>query len=291
MLSEGGFTSPDIWIVIAVILTATISVILNPLVFRHNLHKKRSIARDLYMALAATDFLSSVAMSINLTLGITASKEEQCFIDHNATFCQTNYYRYYRTATVTEKAVGGVVWSLAFIPLIITAVLAVSRWYQISHPLRPLSRNAIKIILVLCCLLLVGSFHRYLFIEPTKNPIVFKMNIQAFAYLRKSGVLENLTEILAVLISFISSLASAITVWNIFKSPAVPGNEQIRSRRIKSSLKIALLNIGNLSCGGAVIPKLFTVYESDEYYIFQTTVCLLPLFLSTSIPTLLFICS
>ena len=97
MLSEGGITSPDIWIVIVLNLIATVSVILNPLVFKHNISKKRSIARDLYLVLSASDFLSSVVITCPVSVGIVAPKEEQCTVDHNETFCHTEI-----TTNITE---------------------------------------------------------------------------------------------------------------------------------------------------------------------------------------------
>ena len=285
MLSEGGLTSPDIWIVLVLNLTAIVSVMLNPLVFKHNISKKRSIARDLYLVLSASDFTSSVVITGSFSAGIAAPKEEQCTVDHNATFCHTEYYKYNRTATITEKAVGGVMWSLVFIPMATAVVLALSRWYQISYPLRPFNKNVVEIILGICCLLLFVNFQRMGFNRSSINPIVLRMNAQTISF-KRASVIDYLPHLLAILFVFISSLASVITVWNIFKSPAVQGNEQIRSRRIKGALKIALLNAGNLLWGAFVISRLFVVYRSDQYYILQTILSFLPLLLSTYNPVL-----
>ena len=284
ILSEGGLTSPDIFIVILLNLIALISIILNPLVFKHNISKKRSIARDLYLVLSASDFTSSVVISSSLSAGIAAPKEEQCSIDHNATFCHTEYYKYNRTATVTEKAVGGVLWSLSFIPMITAAVLALSRWYQISYPLRPFNRNAVEIILGICCLLLLVNFQKFLFKESSGNPVVFKMNVQTVTYLKRTNFLETLPYSFVLLFTLISSLASVVTVWNIFKSPAVPGNERIRAKRIKGALKIALVNFGTVAWDGVVFTRLFAGEESDLLYIVQATWCFLPIVLSTYNP-------
>ena len=177
-------------------------------------------------------------------------------------------------------------WSLVFIPMITAAVLALTRWYQISYPLRPFNRNTIEIILGICCLLLFINFQRTWFNRPSKNPTVFRMNTQTVSYFRRGNVIEYLPHLLAILFTIISSAASAITVWSIFKLPAVPGNEQIRAKRIKGALKIALLNVGNLFWGGLVTSRLFVVYRSDQYYILQTILSFLPLLLSTYNPVL-----
>ena len=286
MLSEGGLSSPDIWIVLVLNLTALISVILNPLVFKHNISKKRSIARDLYLVLSASDFLSSVVISSSLSAGIIAPKEEQCSIDHNATFCHTDYFKYNRTATVTEKAVGGVLWSLSFIPMITAAVLALSRWYQISYPLRPFNRNAVEIILGICCLLLLVNFQKFLYKESPGNPVVVKMNVQTVTYLKRNNFLETLPFLLVLLFTFISWLASAITVWNIFKAQAVSKNKQIRAGRIVSALKIALLNIGNLLWNGVIILRISKASKSGQLlFIVQTIFSFAPILQSTYNPT------
>ena len=39
LFSDGGVSSPDIWIVVLMLLVALIGAVLNPLVFRHNLRK------------------------------------------------------------------------------------------------------------------------------------------------------------------------------------------------------------------------------------------------------------
>ena len=286
ILSEGGLTSPDIFIVIVLNLIALISVILNPLVFKHNISKKRSIARDLYLVLSASDFLSSVVFTSSVSVGIVAPKEEQCTIDHNATFCQDEYYKYNRTATITEKAVGGVMWSLLFIPMITAAVLALSRWYQISYPLRPFNRNAVEIILGICYLLLplVVNFQKFLYKKSTGNPVVFKMNVQTVTYLKRTTFFETLPYVFVLLFTLISSVASVITVRNIFKSPVVPGNEQIRAKRIKGALKIAFVNFGNVVWDGVVFIRLFAGKKSYLLYIVQATWCFLPIVLSTYNP-------
>ena len=118
LLSEGGLTSPDIWIAIMINIVALISILLNPLVFRHNFRKKRSIARDLYMSLSATEFLSGLFLPITITIGILRPKEEQCYQDHDIHFCQNDYYKYNRTATIPEKVTGTVMWYFIYSPLI-----------------------------------------------------------------------------------------------------------------------------------------------------------------------------
>ena len=153
MFSDGGFSSPDVIIVVLMDLIAFISIFLNPFVFKQNYLKKRSIARDLYLALSMTDFLSSIILPIATSVRILEPKEEHCFRAHGAEFCRNRYDQYLRYATTGEIILGVISWSLMFYPMIITSVLSMCRWYQIKCPLRRLSKVAVEVVTMVTCLL------------------------------------------------------------------------------------------------------------------------------------------
>ena len=286
MFSNGGWTSPDIWLLLSIVLIAALSLVLNPLVFKHNYYKKRSIARDLFMVLSATDFVSSLVMTIAFGLSIAAPIEKQCTIDHNLTFCQTSYFKYNRTATIIEKAVGGVMWSLGFIPIIIAAVQAITRWYQISYPLRVLSRKTVELMLAILCLIFVTYCQRFYVRDSQENPAVFKMNMQIVSYYFLLSIEGILPFILLIGLTSISSIASTCTVWNIAKSDNVAGNGQRRRNKMKSSQKIALMNAGALVWDIIVIARVSTDVTSDISLIIQSLLTFLPLLLSTYNPVI-----
>lgn len=167
--------------------------------------------------------------------------------------------------------------------MITASVLALSRWYQISYPLRVFHRNIAEMILGICCLLLLINF-QFSLNESFENPAVFKMNVQTVTYLKRENFKENLPFLLVLLFTFVSNIASVITVWSIFKSPAVTGNEILRARRIKSALKIALLNVGNLVWDGIIIFRVLTSYGSEQFYIVQTILSFMPILQSTYNP-------
>ena len=180
MFSDGGITSPDIWIVISIIIIALISIVLNPLVFRHNFYKKKSLARDLYMALSVVDFLTCIVLPVTFSIGIFRPKERQCFKDHNATFCNDSYYRYKRAAIFSERLVGGVVWSLVLIPMVITSGLSISRWYKISFPFRVLNKKSAEIIIFgISIVVLVVQIWNAI----KNSPGEFKVNIQTTSFI------------------------------------------------------------------------------------------------------------
>ena len=292
MFSEGGLTSPDIWIAIAVILTASISILLNPLVFRHNVLKQRSIARDLYMVLSTTDFISSIVLTAIMIRGILLPKEEQCIRDHNATYCRTEYYKYSRAATTAEKVMGSVSAYLAFSPNTITSVMAMSRWYQISYPLRFLSRTAVKIFLAVWCLLQGLIFTVLLFIDTPEQPTLFQVHFITWNYVPFGVDMRDLpiVYILFTLQISISTIATVFTIWSMFRSHTVPGNAETGSKRMKSTVKIALLNAGAFLAAVMGLGITFSAangkHGTEIRRIFETASYFLTIVLSTYNPVI-----
>ena len=289
LFSEGGLSAPDIWITISIIFIAGISLVLNPLVFRHNYCKKRSIARDLFMALSATDFNSSIVLTTFVSSGILAPIEEQCIIDHNSTFCNTEYYKYNRTSTITEKIYSGVMWTLAAIPMIITATQAIARWYQIKYPLRILSTKALEIALALSCLIWATFSQKFLFYDNSQNPVVLKIAVQAVSHIYMDTTMAYVPLILVISLTSISTIASAFTVWNIVKNDNLSENQQARRRKLRSSMKIALMNAGSLVWEIAAVAR-FTFDKGNDItsYILQSLITFLSIAQSTYNPVVYF---
>ena len=293
MFSAGGFTSPDIWIVISILLIASVSLLLNPLVIRHNIRKKRSLARDLYVTLSTTDLITCLLFPVVLSIRIMQPKDEQCEQDpdYGADFCRTDYFMYKRVATMTEKAVGCVTWYLVLSTPTITAVLAISRWYQISYPLRVLNRTAVETILAALCSFQAIYYSLTLFCDSPKRPTEMIINIQTvwndFPLFADFVTVEHVG---AILQSTLSIIASVLTMFKVVNSQAVPRNTEIRARRIRSTIKITLLNTGNVADLTALI--ILAVMSSDlaglpemkQLILESVTVCFLPVILSTYNP-------
>ena len=281
LLSEGGLSSPDIWIAVAVILTASISIILSPLVFNHNLRKKRSIARDLYMALSAADFITCIVLPIVICIKILRPKEDQC--EHeNVTFCQTDDYKFNRTATVGDRAAGSLWWCLAFYPSSITSVLAISRWYQISYPLRVLSRTAVEIFLAVWCLLHTIFFSLSISMETLENPTLMQTH---FVFWNHTLSGTDSTSIQVIFISStlqtsLSLIATFFTIWSIFRSQAVPGHSEIWTRKMKSIMKIKLLSAGSFFCALIGLSITFSQRDSKIRKVIERGMFFAPILLS-----------
>ena len=271
LLSQGGTTYPDILIALTVIIIALTSLILNPIVFRHNYCKKKSIARDLFLVLSTTDFFSSIVIPVNFTVGLLLPKEEGCTME----FCQTRYYEYRRTATLFEKIVSCFVWYLTFSPHAITCALAICRWYQICFPLKHLNRKIVLFLLVAFCLL----FGVYLFVKIFSDPSAqMVIAIQtAITFGRVTSTEHSAFQFEDILlISFASTaiLASALTVANILKSQGLAVDQERRERQIKCTIKIGLLNLGNVVFIAVLMSLSLTKEKTIEHTRLQTTSCL-----------------
>ena len=286
MFSDGGVTSPDIWIVISITIIALISLLLNPLVFRHNLRKKSSIARDLYMALSTTDFITSLVMSTVFSEGILSPKEEQCFEDHNDTFCQTSYYRYNRTATAAEKGIGSLAWSLGFIPLVLAVVLSLTRWYQIALPLRSLEKRTVRVALIAAISVSVAYMVWIMFTDTSEKVMSMSMQLTRVPTTgNKFQYWISLTGTVALILILVSNTASVLTIWNIVKSETFQGNVEMRARKIRGSVRILLLNAGNVVWAGLLVVRSLTNKQSEAQVIQQMVTSILPMLLSSYNPT------
>ena len=78
VFSEGGTSSPDLYISLGLLLLTLISTPLNSLVLLHNYKKPNSVARILYMGLATADLLACLVIPISFSEAALATKEEQC---------------------------------------------------------------------------------------------------------------------------------------------------------------------------------------------------------------------
>ena len=129
-----------------------------------------------------------MVLPIYYSTGILSPRDEQINKDHNVTFCQTYYYKYSRAATVTDKAMGSVVWSLAFIPALITAALGLSRWYQISFPLQVFHKKVVLFSLAGLCVFVVLLETGSLFKDDTSR---FRVNMQIASSATTLPILSN----------------------------------------------------------------------------------------------------
>ena len=286
LFSDGGFSSPDIWIVVAINLTASISLVLNLLVSRHNFYKKRSISRDMYMALSVTDFITCIVLPTTFSIGILRPKEEYCQEKHNIAFCENEYIKYERPATLTEKAMGSITWYLMISPLVITSALAICRWYQIKYPLRSFSRTAVEVSTAASCFLIGAYYTLLLFLDTPKQRTMMMINIQNAWNDVPFGVqvLDLLFDVASpIFMTTLPIIASSLTIQSIVKSKKFPGSAEIQRRRKIGTIKIAFLNVGNVVIAGLLL--IISFIPMPDF--FNTVVsCFVPILVSTYNPAI-----
>ena len=289
MFSDGGLSSPDIFISASITLVSLVSICLSPFVFRHNYLKKQSTARDLYLILSSQDFISSIVLSANFVTGVVGPKEAQCMISHNTTFCEKNYFEYERVATLSEKLIGCWVWFLSTTPMCTTCVLAVCRWYQISFPFRFLRRWVVGVVVAVFWLFLAITLHINLIGDTPENPTLMVIPIQtAWNYnprLLMKIAHYQLEDILVILLTSIAILASILTARKILQSQVFQEDEERRKKKIKSTIKIGLLNLGNCAIIGVLASfSVVTKNTPSQFGILQMTFCILPILQSSFNP-------
>ena len=236
------------------------------------------------MALSTTDFISSIVLPAVLCQRILQPKEEQCIKDYDATFCKTEYYNYNRTATTAEEVVDGVKWGLMYAPISITSVLAISRWYQISYPLRVLNRTAVEMILTVWCSCQVFYSTLTVLID---SPTLMTIYIQTVIIVNSAYIL--VAYIYVGLQSFLSIVAAVLTIWSVIKSQNVSENPEIRARRTRSTIRITLLNAGSIAYFGAIVGASNTDLDSlvlGTIIPIAAAFCLLPILQSTYNPVI-----
>ena len=133
VFSDGGVTSPDIYIGVACICIVIVCTILNSLVFFHNYQKKRSVARTLYLCLSATDIVSSWVLLGAYSANVLKEKEEGCKNSEEES-CNERYFWEVVKANLGMKIYTIISFTMSLAPAHITAFLAVTRFLQIRYP-------------------------------------------------------------------------------------------------------------------------------------------------------------
>ena len=239
------------------------------------------------MALSATDFLTCIVLPVTYSVGILSPMEEKCFTDHNATYCQTNYIRYDRPATLAEKLVTSLILYLIFSPMCITSALFMSRWYKISFPLKFLSRIRVEISLLILCILLAIHFPLMLLSDTEDKPTIMMISTQMAWNDYPFGVHRppiQVEEILAISLTFLSTVTSVFAVWKILLTPTVPGNPERCIRKIRGTVRITLMNLGNVVYVGVLLSLVTAKPHSKEHVYLQCVMCALPIPMSAYNP-------
>ena len=133
VFSDGGVSSPYIYIAVSCICVIIVCTVLNSLVFYHNLQKKSSVARNLYLFLSAADLLTSWVLLGASSVNFLKEKEEECRNSDEVT-CNKEYFKRVVDATLGVKLYSVISYTMSLSPAHITAFLAGTRFLQIPSP-------------------------------------------------------------------------------------------------------------------------------------------------------------
>ena len=247
LFSNGGFTSPDLPIFLLLLLFLLLSSLLNPLVFLHNLRKRPSLPRALFITLTVADFAACLIIPISFSVYLLAPKDTSYWDTTADVNCAEEYFACFRNATTVEKVVAVPLWTVTYAPSHITGFLAISRFYQIRFPLRPTSTKRVLLLLALTIIFTCGTMLTTLIgpganIKPYSNkawnnePILYPSTLFSFL----------LTCSVTFIIQLLSCITSLFTIWDLYKIARTPVRSNTQSNSWKSSLKIILTNAGSV---------------------------------------------
>ena len=256
VFSEGGVTSPDIYIGVSCICLLLFSTVLNSRVFYHNYRKHSSLARTLYLCLSATDLIASWVLLAAISVDVLKNKDEACK-NSTAPECNEKYYWKSKPATPWIKINTVISLTLSFAPAHITAFLATTRFLKIRYPFLQIQKRHVIASLLLTISWIPIVVSCAMFIDSGQSecgPI--KATITPFAWNYCPKILGLRVDsrghflfIIAVpvLLQVGAMFTSILTTYELIKVYLNPVSEgaDLEENRRKGSLKILLTNLGS----------------------------------------------
>ena len=301
VFSEGGITSPDIYIGVSCICLLLLSTVLNSRVFYHNYKKHSSVARTLYLCLSATDLISSWVLLGYFSADVLKDKDDECK-NSTALDCNEEYYWRFVPAPFLTKIYTVFVFTLSFAPVYITAFLATTRYLKIKYPFLLIQKRHILtslfltiswIPIVVSCAMFIDSGQsecgpiKATIVPYAWNycPIIFGMRVDSTGYFLFIIAVSFFLQITAM-------ITSILTTYELIKVYLNPVSQTSTERkRRKSSLKILLTNLGSFihvvfiaitaTQTNVKIDDHFPVMRAVMYVLFQT---IIPVVISTLNP-------
>ena len=179
---------------------------------------------------------------------------------------------------MTENVVSSFLWYLLLSPIILTSVLATGRWYQIKYPLRVLKRSLIETVTAVL-LIMVYYIGSPLYESSESQMVIYTQktfNPAPFGY----ESLELSDSILGIILSLTATVASVSTIRDIVKTSRMPRTTEQPGRRLKSAIKIALLNAGSTLQMLSIIDRIIMVKQGmDRTFLFAVFHTILTSFL------------
>ena len=256
VFSEGGVTSPDIYIGVSCICLLLFSTVLNSRVFYHNYRKHSSVARTLYLCLSATDLIASWVLLGSNAVNVLKDKDKECK-NSQSKECNKNYYWGSVPSNFGMRLFTVITFSMSFAPAHITAFLAMTRFLKIRYPflqikikhvISSLLFSVIWIPIVVSCAMFVDSGQ--LECGPIKRHIApFSWNYCPIIFGFKVSGREFFFALVTIPLTLQAGamVASVLTTYELIKVYLNPVSEGAggEENRMKSSMKILLTNLGS----------------------------------------------
>ena len=267
VFSNGGSSSPDVYIGISCLLLVITSSLLNIIVFIHNKKKVNSLARNLFLCLSIGDFLTAWILTFSYAVHVFQDKVEECRESFEED-CNKYYFRRTNTAKFGDKIFGIFSWTSALAPANITAFLAMSRCCQIRFPFKPISIKLVISVLFSTLILLpvlVGIVifdeddHSKPFVLPLVN-LIWTYKPRIFGLSTSGPIIFLLFTVVTWTLQFGAVVSSLVTIYDLVKSHIRPASGEIQGRRTRSSLKVIITNVGSIMI--LVSYAIITVHSS-----------------------------
>ena len=146
LYSQGGFTSPDIYIGLFSLALTIASILLNTLVFIYNYKKHRSVPRFLFMVLSSIDFATGLIVGTFITGQVLKGGDPLCEMDQNVEERSCAESR-----EMPIKLYGCVDFLLSQTPGFVAATMSICRYRQLRRPFRTISQSLVGWAIVGYC--------------------------------------------------------------------------------------------------------------------------------------------
>ena len=255
VFSNGGATSPDIYIGVFCILTTIACSLFNLVVFKHVSGKKKSLATCLYLSLSVADFLTGWVITITYGISVLEEKVEEC---RNSTesSCNEDYFKRLLEPTLGQKLHSILCWIVCVAPSNITAFLAMGRFYQIKYPLRRIRIRRVMLALFVSLSpipVVVGC--AMLDVNKAENSIPYRIPATNQAWNFHPSILGIRIDSMSFYLLIIAGTwvlevaaisTSILTIYEIVKRRLMPVSDERKGEKTKKTLKILITNGGNV---------------------------------------------
>ena len=290
--NDGTTSVPEIAVLLVIALSMVTSLCLNPLVLMYNRNRRsRSIANYIFQVLSIVDLVTCIVLPVHV-LAVAGQSDAQpanmpdkyqC-TDENAWNCVA------LSVSTSMKLQSVLVLALILASLIVTGVMAICRWIQITYPFRRISRRLVAGALASSILasVMIQTFSLFQSTYPTvwivqimaawaENPFNFPQTMKNYHRL-----LQILTVFSVALIFQVFALATSVhTIVGLvhYRKKINKVSKCNNSITRRGSIKILVTNFGSVlfivsQMGGLIMqehaqklqlgPETVTIYSKTE---------------------------